>query len=119
MMFNVTEIISVLIGLGGFITALITAATNKKKSAAEVQNIVADTYGDIILMLREQGKMNGEQITSLMEKDVENQKINYENQKVINQYRVSEKQLLKRVQELESEIEKLKSYNENISKIVP
>lgn len=119
MMNNATEIISVLIGVGGLITALITAMTNKKKASAEVQNIVSDTYGDIINMLREQSKINAQQITALMEKDLENQRQITEGQKVINQYRIDEKALQKRVKELESEIEKLKSYNENISKLVP
>lgn len=116
-MINATEIISLLIGMGGFTTAFITAATNKKKTAAEVQNIVSDTYRDTITMLREQGKINAEQITTLMQKDLENQRQIGEYQKLINQYRLGEKELLKRVKELEQEIEKLKTYNENTAKI--
>ncbi|HMI04272.1 MAG TPA: hypothetical protein VK541_17420 [Pedobacter sp.] len=118
-MLNTTEILTLAIGIGGFITALITAAANKKKTSAEVQNIVSDTYGDIISMLREQGKINAEQITALMQKDVENQKLINEYKKDIERYRIGEKELLKRVKELEGEIDKLKSYNENISKLVP
>lgn len=115
-MINATEFVGVLIGVGGFVTALITAATTKKKTTAEVQNIVADTYGDIINMLREQGKINAQQITALMEKDLENQRQITEYQKEIARYRISEKELNKRVKELESQIEKLNTYNENISK---
>ncbi|WP_367867901.1 putative holin-like toxin [Pedobacter sp. WC2423] len=117
-MINLTEAISVLIGFGGFVTAFITSVTNKKKSDAEVQNVVADTYGDIIVMLREQGKINAEQITTLMKKDADNMQMLRENQQLINQYRVSEKELMERVKELESEIDKLKSYNESTSKII-
>lgn len=108
-MVSATEIISVLIGLSGFATAIITAVTSKNKTTAEVQNIVADTYGDVITMLREQQMINANQITALMQKDTESQKM-------INQYRNSEKELLKRVKELEEEIQKLKTYNENITK---
>lgn len=103
------EIISLCVGIGGFITALITVLTNKTKTTADVQNIVSDTYGDVITMLREQQVINANQITALMQKDTESQKM-------INQYRNSEKELLKRVKELEQEIEKLKSYNENTTK---
>lgn len=117
-MLNATEIISVLVGIGGVMSAGLSAWVNKRKTHAEVQNIVADTYGDIILMLREQSKITGEQITALLQKDVENQKLINENQKVINEYHKKEKNLIRRVQELEEEIRKLKSYNENISKLV-
>lgn len=108
----INELISLLIGIGGFVTAVITAVTSRKKTAAESQNIIASTYAELITSLREQVALNGGQITALMQKETEHLKL-------INHYQASERSLQNRVKELEKQIEKLneklKKYNETIN----
>lgn len=99
-----TYTLQIIIGtIGSFaFGALITAWMSKRKMKAETQLAIAETYSALTGDLREQVRLQGEQILLLQKKETEYLKI-------INNHQKVERELRNRVKELEDQVKNLQT----------
>jgi hypothetical protein len=91
------ELISLIIGSGAT-GSLIVALLNKGKTRAETQNIISNTYGDLIDELRQSIKYQGDQIKALQDRELQYLKI-------ISGHQQTEWELKQQIKSLEVKLE--------------